>query len=39
LLASKWEIQPVNLVPVGHGIVDAIAAKIRKRRPLRMFIK
>ncbi len=28
-LASKWEIQPVNLVPVGHGIVDAIAAKIR----------
>ena len=28
-LASKWGIQPVNLVPVGHGIVDAIAAKIR----------
>ena len=30
-LASKWAIQPVNLVPVGHGIVDAIAAKIRAR--------
>jgi predicted nucleic acid-binding protein len=29
-LASKWRIQPVNLVPVGHGIVDAIAAKIRE---------
>ena len=28
-LASSWGIQPVNLVPVGHGIVDAIAAKIR----------
>jgi predicted nucleic acid-binding protein len=28
-LASKWKIQPVNLVPVGHGIVDAIAARIR----------
>ena len=28
-LVSKWGIQPVNLVPVGHGIVDAIAAKIR----------
>lgn len=31
LLASKWRIQPVNLVPVGHGIVEAIAAKIRER--------
>ncbi len=30
-LASKWRIQPVNLVPVGHAIVDAIAAKIRER--------
>ena len=30
-LVSKWGIQPVNLVPVGHGIVDAIAAKIRAR--------
>jgi hypothetical protein len=29
-IASKWRIQPVNLVPVGHGIVDAIAAKIRE---------
>ena len=28
-LVSKWGIQPVNLVPVGHGIVDAIATKIR----------
>lgn len=30
-LVPKWKIQPVNLVPVGHGIVDAIAAKIRER--------
>jgi len=30
-LASKWRIQPVNLVPVDHGIVEAIAAKIRAR--------
>ena len=30
-LTSKWGIQPVNLVPVGHGIVDTIAAKIRAR--------
>ena len=30
-LASQWGIQPLNLVPVGHGIVDAIAAKIRAR--------
>ena len=30
-LASKWSIEPVNLVPVDHGIVDAIAAKIRTR--------
>ena len=28
-LASKWKIQPVNLVPVGHGIVAAIGSKIR----------
>ena len=30
-LASKWGIQPVNLVPVRHGIVGAIAANIRAR--------
>jgi hypothetical protein len=28
-LASKWKIQPVNLVPVGHGIVAAIGSKVR----------
>jgi predicted nucleic acid-binding protein len=33
-LASKWKIQPVNLVPVGHGIVDAIAEKIRAQELL-----
>ena len=30
-LASKWGIQPVNLVPAGHGIVEVIAAKVRAR--------
>ena len=28
-LASKWKIQPVNLVPVGNGIVAAIGSKVR----------
>jgi predicted nucleic acid-binding protein len=28
-LSSKWKLQPVNLVPVGHGIVSAIGSKIR----------
>ena len=28
-LASKWKLQPVNLVPVGHGIVAAIGSKLR----------
>ena len=44
--ASKWKIQPVNLVPVGHGMVDAIAAKIRaqgccrmRRRTTRSFLR
>jgi predicted nucleic acid-binding protein len=27
-LASKWDIQPTNLVPVGHGIVAAIGSKL-----------
>lgn len=30
-LVAKWAIEPVNLVPVGHGIVGAIAARIRER--------
>ena len=29
LLWRKWKIEPVNLVPVGHGIVEVIGAKIR----------
>ena len=28
-LWSKWKIEPVNLVPVGHGIVEVIGAKLR----------
>ena len=28
-LVSKWEIYPVNLVPVEHGIVAAIGARLR----------
>ncbi|MEI6278656.1 MAG: DNA-binding protein [Verrucomicrobiae bacterium] len=27
-LASKWKIQPANLVPVGHGIVATIGSKL-----------
>lgn len=30
-LRSKWSFQPVDLVPVGHGIVERVAAKIRDR--------
>ena len=29
-LASRWKLQPVNLVPVGHGIVAAIGSKVRE---------
>jgi len=29
-LSSKWKLQPVNLVPAGHGIVAAIGLKIRQ---------
>lgn len=28
-LWRKWKIEPVNLVPVGHGIVEVIGAKLR----------
>jgi len=27
-LSSKWRLQPVNLVPAGHGIVASIGSKI-----------
>lgn len=30
-LRAKWKFQPVDLVPVGHGIVERIAEKIRAR--------
>ena len=30
-LWRKWKIEPVNLVPVGHGIVEVIGAKIRSK--------
>ena len=30
-LRAKWKFQPVDLVPVGHGIVERIAEKIRER--------
>ncbi len=33
-LWSKWKIEPVNLVPVGHGIVEVIGAKLRSERLL-----
>ena len=28
-LWRKWKIEPVNLVPVGHGIVEVIGSKLR----------
>jgi hypothetical protein len=28
-LWSKWKIEPVNLVPVAHGIVEVIGARLR----------
>ena len=31
-LSSKWKLQPLNLVPVGNGIVTAIGSKIRATR-------
>jgi len=33
-MTSRWKIKPVNLVPVGHGIVNEIGAKIRNRNIL-----
>jgi predicted nucleic acid-binding protein len=30
-LASKWRFHPLNLVPTGHGIVEAIGSKIRSK--------
>jgi hypothetical protein len=31
LMLREWRFQPVNLVPVGHGIVDLIAGRILER--------
>jgi len=31
VMRGDWGFQPVDLVPVGHGIVDIIADKIRER--------
>ena len=28
-LWKKWKIEPVNLVPVAHGIVEVIGSKLR----------
>src|SRR5258708_38851383 len=33
-LVGVWKIQPVNLVPVEHGIVAAIGARIRANKIL-----
>ena len=30
-LRSEWKFQPVDFVPVGHGIVGSVAGKIRDR--------
>src|SRR5205814_311599 len=30
-LRSDWNFEPVNLVPVGHGIVEHIADTLRER--------
>ena len=29
-LRNRWQMDPVNLVPVGHGIVERIAARLRE---------
>ena len=29
-LRNRWRMDPVNLVPVGHGIVERIAARLRE---------
>ena len=30
-LTAEWKFQPMNLVPVGHGIVERIADALRQR--------
>lgn len=30
-LVSEWRFRPMNFIPVGHGIAEAIAEKLRKR--------
>ena len=30
-LTAEWRFEPMNLVPVGHGIVDRIADALRER--------
>ncbi len=30
-LRGEWKFEPVNLVPVGHGIVERIAETLRER--------
>lgn len=30
-LRAEWNVEPVNLVPVQHGIVDRITDKLRER--------
>ncbi len=34
LLRTAWNFEPVNLVPVGHGIVERIADMLRQRELL-----
>ncbi len=36
-LAAEWRFQPVNLVPVGHGIVERIAVISTPREIVRKF--
>ena len=31
ILVSEWKFVPLNLIPVGHGITDRIAAELRSR--------
>lgn len=30
-LRSIWKIEPVNLIPAGHGIVEVIGEKLRSK--------
>jgi hypothetical protein len=32
MLVSVWRFRPLDFIPVGHGIVDAVATKLRDQQ-------